>query len=132
MGKTSTIKFLIFIFSCLLNSCFSQKKDDDKCYRIFKKDKIKELTLIHGIKKNDTVLFILQGINTKKYNNKKCIFISEKIKKIESISSGNEIIYFQYKRKIIKKNIQLNVGSYTPGTKNIVVDSYYSLPFLLE
>lgn len=132
MGNTSTIKFIIFLFIFLLYSCHVQKRNDDECYHIFKKNNINDLTFLHGTKKNDTLLFVIKGNQNKKINNKKCIFLSEKMRKIESINSRNEIIYFQFKRPIIGKNIQLNVGSFTPGTKNIVINSYSSLPFLIE
>lgn len=131
MGNTSTIKFITFLFAFLLCSCHSQKRSNNECYHIFKKDTIKDLTFLHGEKKNDTLLFVIQERKNNKNIDTKCIFFSEKMKKIESINSGNEMIYFEFKRKIIGKNIQLNVGSFAPGTKNIV-NSYYSLPLLIE
>lgn len=103
----------------------------DICYFIFKEEKIENLVLWHGVNKKDTLLFVTNYKTFKEKKQSNCIQISSSMRKIDHINLGEDIIYFNYKRKVSGKDLKINVGSIAPGSQKII-NSYSSFPYLIE
>ena len=133
---TITIKKNIVLMICLIS--YSQllincqnRKYDNTCYFIFKEEKIKNLFFLHGVNKDDTLLFVTKQNIFEEKKQSRCLQISSKMNRIDHINLDDDIIYFNYKRKVAGKNLKINFGSNAPGSKNII-NSYSSFPYLIE
>ncbi|MPS66749.1 MAG: hypothetical protein DI622_19650 [Chryseobacterium sp.] len=135
MDKITIKKSIVLIiwglsFFSIIN-CQIKKQNNGICYFIFKEEKIKNLTLLHGVNKEDTLLFVTKHKTFEDKKQSKCIQISSNMYKIDHINLGGDIIYFNYKRKVSGKDLKINVGSIAPGSQK-VINSYSSFPYLIK
>ncbi|MCX8532080.1 hypothetical protein [Chryseobacterium luquanense] len=135
MDKTAIIKNMVLIvwvlFPLSLINCHKIKKENEDCYFIFKKESIKDLILLHGNNKNDTLLFVIRQKKIKANSNYECIQVNSNMSKIDHIKLDGELVYFNYKIKVAGKDLKINVGSTSPGSQKII-NSYSSFPYFIK
>ncbi len=127
------ITLLIYYF--LLISCNSVSKvKNDNEYTLLSVRNLKSYELLTFSNLNDTILTV---VNKKA----KRICVIEKINKIDGLSKysrtseledGDYKILFIYKEKSINGDLDVTVGSKSPGQKAEYVNSYKSFPYLID
>lgn len=128
------MKKFYFILSFLIISCSAKKNDfhTGNNYKIFKEEKISDITLFHAFNKNDTLVFIMKNSELLYCTKKNYINKKYDLDIVHLYTNMNDTVYFIHKKLDTNNSLKINSSIGKPGEKTNTILTYNNSPYLLR